>query len=146
MTDALAFNGIDRKKQTFEDYFQSGKQAYTEGDHKRAHDLWREAATIDPYREKVWIALLRVLDHDDDRRVCLQNIIEINPGNAKARRQLDRLKQDAAAAERARKSRKWTIVRKIGTFMLGLVHGILIGALAASIGVGISILIYGFIG
>lgn len=67
---------------------EAGRVAYTQGNRQRAHDLWREAATIDPYSEQVWLALLDVLDSDEDRIVCLQNIIAINPMNIQARRQL----------------------------------------------------------
>jgi hypothetical protein len=67
---------------------ENGRAAYTQGNRQRAHDLWREAATIDPYSEQVWLALLDVLDSDEDRVVCLQNVIAINPMNIQARRQL----------------------------------------------------------
>jgi hypothetical protein len=67
---------------------EAGRLAYAQGNRQRAHDLWREAATIDPYSEQVWLALLDVLDTDEDRIVCLQNVIAINPMNIQARRQL----------------------------------------------------------
>ncbi len=72
----------------FSRLMEAGRAAYMQGNRQRAHDLWREAATIDPYSEQVWLALLDVLDSDDDRVVCLQNIIAINPMNIQARRQL----------------------------------------------------------
>jgi len=72
----------------FSRLMESGRAAYLQGNRQRAHDLWREAATIDPYSEQVWLALLDVLDSDEDRVVCLQNIIAINPMNIQARRQL----------------------------------------------------------
>ncbi len=72
----------------FGELMQAGRMAYSRGDRRRAHDLWREAATVDPYNEQVWIALLDVLDTIEDKMVCLQNIVAINPMNIQARREL----------------------------------------------------------
>jgi len=58
----------------FAELMQAGRKAFTAGKRKTAHDLWREAANINPYDEQVWLALLDVLEGDNDRRVCLQNI------------------------------------------------------------------------
>jgi ferric-dicitrate binding protein FerR (iron transport regulator) len=76
---------------SFSDLMQAGRVAYSAGKPKVAHDLWREAAKIDPYNEQVWLALLDVLEADVDKRVCLQNILAINPLNVQARRQLNKL-------------------------------------------------------
>lgn len=65
-----------------------GRTALQRGNRRRAHALWREAATVDPYDERVWQALLTVVETPDDRRVCLENILAINPLNTEARRQL----------------------------------------------------------
>jgi Tfp pilus assembly protein PilF len=67
-----------------------GEAALRRGDAGKAHRIWREAARLAPYDERVWVALLHVLDREDDRRVCLQNIIAINPLNDEARRLLRR--------------------------------------------------------
>ncbi len=53
----------------FADLMQAGRVAYTAGKRKMAHDLWREAANIDPYNEQVWLALLDVIESDNDKRV-----------------------------------------------------------------------------
>ena len=80
--------GASYQENDFARLIEAGRMAYAQGNRQRAHDLWREAATMDPYSEQVWLALLDVLDSDDDRVVCLQNIIAINPMNIQARRQL----------------------------------------------------------
>jgi hypothetical protein len=67
-----------------------GEAALRRGDAGKAHRIWREAARLAPYEERVWLALLRVLERDDDRRVCLENIVAINPLNDEARRLLRR--------------------------------------------------------
>jgi hypothetical protein len=77
--------------------FKAGKQAAREGNRVKAHDLFRQAVAVDPYHEMVWLWLASVVDSDDDRRVCFENMLELNPSNQMARRQLQKLEQKALA-------------------------------------------------
>lgn len=58
-----------------------GHVAYADGKHQQAHQLWRQAAMLQPDSEQVWLALLNVVDDDNDKRVCVRNILAINPDN-----------------------------------------------------------------
>ena len=58
-----------------------GQACYAQGARKQAHRYWRRAALIDPGNEEVWLSLLNVVETDEDRRVCLENILAINPHN-----------------------------------------------------------------
>jgi hypothetical protein len=128
----------------FSELMQAGRKAFTAGKRKTAHDLWREAANINPYDEQVWLALLDVLEGDTDRRVCLQNILSINPLNVQARRALGRL--DAAMRRRqehqdevAQKKVLWKKHRRrllINAILLGVavgLSGVMFGVLASII-------------
>lgn len=131
-----------------DELLQAGKSAYTEGNTRRAHDLWREAATLDPYDERVWLALFRVLETPEDKRVCLENILAINPLNAKARRQL-RAYQTAAEreahiqerlrlqAEAKKRQRRRAMRRSIITGLWAGFGGVILGIIA-------SIIVYGY--
>jgi hypothetical protein len=66
----------------------AGRQAYGQGDRLRAMDCWRQAAALRPDDERIWLELLSVVEESEDRRVCLENILTINPANEQARRQL----------------------------------------------------------
>lgn len=72
---------------------RAGLVAFADGDHQKAHDLWRQAAILRPHNEEVWVALLDVIDNPADRRVCLENILHINPHNQQAQLQLQALHQ-----------------------------------------------------
>lgn len=111
---------------------REGRLALKQGDRELAHDLWREAAMLNPYNEQVWLALLEVLDTLEDRRVCLQNIVEINPLNVQARRMLrayearqERLtgvkKENEATLALIRRKRRGLVVRSL---LLGLFVGL----------------------
>lgn len=67
---------------------RAGRVALAEGDKAKAHTLWKQAAALRPQDEAIWLALLEVVTTHDDRRVCLENIIAINPQNEVAHRQL----------------------------------------------------------
>lgn len=114
-----------------------------EADRARAHALFRQAALADPYDERVWLHLLRAVETDADRRVCLQNIIAINPLHADARRQLRALDvarrvAEAEARRLARRpKRRWPVFRS------ALIAGLGIGLIAAVLGVFFSVLVYG---
>ena len=86
------------KRRRYQELMQAGQKAYAQGNRRLAHDYWREAATVDPYMEEVWLALYRVLDNDDDRIVCLENIIAIDPMNVQARRRLRDYQERAGAS------------------------------------------------
>lgn len=73
--------------------FKAGKEAARQGDKVRAHDLFRQAIEIDPYHELVWLWLATVVDSEDDRQVCFENVLELNPSNLTARRQLQQIEQ-----------------------------------------------------
>jgi len=73
--------------------FKAGKEAAKQGDNARAHDLFRQAIEIDPYHEQVWLWLASVVETDEDRRVCFENVLELNPTHPTARRQLNKLDQ-----------------------------------------------------
>ncbi|NWG15004.1 MAG: hypothetical protein HXY41_00065 [Chloroflexi bacterium] len=130
----------------FTDLMQAGRVALAAGKPQVAHDLWKEAAALDPYNEQVWLALLDVLQTDADRRVCLQNIIAINPLNVQARRQLNRIDARLERRQLQRKARQrqrlnWLRQRR-RLFVRAVLLGIAIGLSGVLFGIVISILLY----
>jgi ferric-dicitrate binding protein FerR (iron transport regulator) len=130
----------------FNDLMQAGRISLSAGRRKEAHDLWKQAAALEPYNEQVWLSLLEAVDDDEDKRVCLQNILQINSLNVQARRELNRLEakierielqtQEMARVQQdERKRRRLVLLRAV---MLGLAVG-LSGVVFAIV---ISILLY----
>ncbi len=116
----------------FAHHMAEGRLALGRGDRHTAHEHWRAAALIDPYSEQVWLALLDVLETDADRKVCLENILAINPLNVQARRQLrayeaqeQRAIQQRARARRrteAYRRQRWRLVRR--AVLMGILLGL----------------------
>lgn len=141
-----------RRSASLENLMEAGSRAFASGEHRLAHDLWREAAIVDPYNESVWESLLRVLETDEDRIVCLQNIIAINPLNVEARRQLRRFRRLMQSRSSSTPTRPSTSPAAapakaaddgFGVFLRALFTGFGIGLLSILIGVIASILVYG---
>ena len=131
----------------FERLMREGRLALDQGDRDLAHELWREAALLDPYNEQVWLSLLDVLESLEDRRVCLQNILEINPLNIQARRMLRayearqqrrfKLKEERQSQLAVLKKQRRSLVTR------ALLLGLLLGLSGIFFAVVLSILIYG---
>ena len=121
---------------TFDQHFAklmgAGKRAYAVGNRSLAHRIWRRAAMLRPYDEQVWLALLKVVESSEDRRVCLENIVAINPSNLEIRDRLALLemKQETSSEVPAHKpsARRRLFGKRI--LLLG-VEAILLGILLA---------------
>lgn len=109
----------------FLNLFKAGKTAARQGDNTKAHALFRQAIEIDPYHEQVWLWLASVVETDEDRRVCFENVLELNSSNPTARRQLDLLDQKAVSQfMQVSHKRRW---RKR---LLGLLLAVILAAAA----------------
>jgi hypothetical protein len=85
-----------KKAQTL---LQQGYIAYNNWEIKKARLLWRKAAVVDPANEEVWMALYNVTQDDEDRKVCLQNILVLNPDNAEAEQRLRLIENETQPAD-----------------------------------------------
>ena len=134
-------------KADFERLMEQGRAALARGKRDLAHDIWRKAAIQNPYNEQVWLALLDVLDAPADRRVCLQNIVQINPMNAKARRMLHAYEAQAQRRVTKRQKRviEQTAVKRSRRSLVwrALLLGMIVGLSGVFFGIVLSILIYG---
>jgi thioredoxin-like negative regulator of GroEL len=111
--------------------FKAGQEAARNGNKQQAHDLFRRAIEIDPYHEQVWLWLASVVVTDDDRRVCFENVLELNPANVTAQRQLQIMDQEALIAAMSPKGKRaqWSRRRR------WLVRLVLVALIAAAIAV-----------
>jgi ferric-dicitrate binding protein FerR (iron transport regulator) len=134
---------------------RAGRSALADGQDDRAHDLWRQSATLYPQNEAVWLSLLQVVRSSDDRRVCLENIITINPRNEQAMRQLraltlfdtDRHNEPAeppserkrtAARKKKQRHPLWRLALLIMQILVTLAVLVLLAVLAMAAGVLLS--------
>ncbi len=67
---------------------QEGIAAAKAGDKARARRLLIEATDLDQQNEQAWLWLSGVVDDLEEMRICLENVLTINPGNERARQGL----------------------------------------------------------
>jgi hypothetical protein len=70
---------------------EDGIRAYRAGEKERARELLQQATDIDSENEKGWMWLSAVVESDEERRICLENVLYINPNNENATRGLSKL-------------------------------------------------------
>lgn len=117
----------------------AGRSAAVAGQTQYAHDLLRHAALLNPEDENVWWVLLEVVDDPEDKRVCLENILTINPESESARRRLNDLNRSIGEQKpsvgtpgkprqigRAVVQLLVTIVVLLGLMMLGIMIGVML--------------------
>jgi len=73
------------------DTLQAGITAAREGRHAEARALLKEALQADARSEQGWLWMSAVVETDDERRICLERVLTINPNNQTARAGLEKL-------------------------------------------------------
>ena len=66
-----------------------------------ARGLFEQVVELDEKSEKGWFWLASVVESDEERRICLGNVLHINPNNERAKRALDTLQAKAKTAKPA---------------------------------------------
>ena len=74
---------------------REAKRAIREGNKSEAQALLLRATEIDQSSEQAWMWLSAVVESIEDQMICLENVLQINPKNADAKRGLDMLRKKA---------------------------------------------------
>lgn len=78
-------------QQNIEQYLQAGIRAAQSGNKARARELLETVLKRDQNQELAWIWLASVVDSQRERQICLQKVLQINPGNRPAREAINDL-------------------------------------------------------
>lgn len=70
---------------------KEGIRAFKGNKKDEARALFEKATELDQYNEQAWLWLSAVVDTEEDQRVCLENVLFINPDNAAAKKGLSKL-------------------------------------------------------
>jgi hypothetical protein len=98
---------------------RDGIAAAKAGNKAQAQENLREVVALDENNEKGWLWLAAVVESEEEKRVCLSNVLVINPGNTKAKDELNTLERTAAIANL--KSHERTAVNNRALLTLGAV-------------------------
>lgn len=70
---------------------RKGIEAARDGDKAAARELFEQVLKLDDRDERAWFWMASVVETDEEKRICLSNVIQINPGNERARKVLEQL-------------------------------------------------------
>lgn len=71
---------------------KKGIQALKAGQREQARALLMQVIEVDEENERAWLWLSGAVGSDEERRICLENVLTLNPNNELARKGLVRLK------------------------------------------------------
>lgn len=74
---------------------REAKRAIRAGNKSEAQKLLLKATELDQSNEQAWMWLSAVVDSIEDQMICLENVLQINPSNADAKRGLEMLRKKA---------------------------------------------------
>lgn len=74
---------------------REAKRAIRSGNKSEAQALLLKATELDQSNEQAWMWLSAVVETVEDQMICLENVLQINPANADAKRGLELLRKKA---------------------------------------------------
>lgn len=74
-----------------QDLLKQGIEAARDGNKAEAREYFEKVVELDETNERGWFWLASVVESDDEKRICLKNVVQINPNNERARQALDKL-------------------------------------------------------
>ena len=88
----------------------------------RRADFFEQVVELDEKNEKGWFWLASVVDTDEERRICLSNVLHINPNNERAKRALDALQAKAKEQKTAAEAEEVVagVTRRQMTLIIGI--------------------------
>ena len=81
---------------TTNDVLKQGIAALNAGRKAEARNLLTQVVQQDDRNEMAWLWLSGAMDTDEDRRICLENVLAINPNNGVAQRGIETLRKNSS--------------------------------------------------
>ena len=95
-----------------------GIDAVKARDFEKARRLLTQVVEQDEHNEQAWLWLSGAVDTDEDRRICLENVLAINPSNTAARHGLDKLGPAPAQPQPETQPREHVVRREVAPVSL----------------------------
>jgi len=107
---------------TIDDLLKQGIAALNAGQKAEARNLLLQVIQQDERNEMGWLWLSGAVETDEDRRICLENVVAINPNNSIAQRGLERFQKSSYGLDSTSRvaSREAAAVRPIGEARTGV--------------------------
>ncbi len=84
------------------DWLRRGIASAKAGRKEEAREALLQVIDLDERNEQAWLWLSAVVDSNEEREICLENVLAINPDNGRARAGLEWLRQSSPPVEASR--------------------------------------------
>ena len=84
---------------TVQTWLRAGITAVKNGNRSQGRDLLEKVLEVDERNEQAWLWLSGAVETAEERQICLENVLAINPDNALAKKGLAKLAQASHAAD-----------------------------------------------
>lgn len=74
-----------------EQLLQLGIQSARQGQKQAAQMIFQQVLDLDKQNERAWLWMASVIDDRAERMRCLETVLRINPNNARAQEEIDRI-------------------------------------------------------
>jgi hypothetical protein len=74
-----------------EQLLQLGIQSARQGQKQAAQMIFQQVLDLDKQNERAWLWMASVVDDRAERMRCLETVLRINPNNARAQQEMDRI-------------------------------------------------------
>lgn len=105
------------QEKSISELMKQGMDAARDGDKAAARTIFQEIVDRDEQNERAWMWLYSVVESDEERRLCLGNVLLINPNNEKAQAAMKRLDEKARLVETQKEEVAPGISRKLVTYI-----------------------------
>lgn len=85
------------------DALKEGIRALRAGDRPRARELLTAIVTADEHNEQAWLWLSHAVDSDQERLICIENVLTLNPNNQQAQQALKKIEARRAKKQAAQR-------------------------------------------
>ncbi|MBN2302994.1 MAG: hypothetical protein JXQ72_00865 [Anaerolineae bacterium] len=84
-----------------DDLVRQAAEAFRNGQRQEARGLLEQAIELDQRHEIAWLWMSAVAETPEDQKICLENVILLNPNNQQARQRLNAINQQGAGQDAA---------------------------------------------
>ena len=103
---------------------RKGIEAARDNKRNEAREFFEQVVELDEKNEKGWFWLASVVDSDDERRICLSNVLHINPSNERAKRAMDALQVKAKEKKPTPAAEEEEVVAGVSRRQMTLIIGV----------------------
>ncbi len=119
---------VDTNTPNLEQLMQFGIQSARQGNKQNARVIFQQILDSDKQNERAWLWMAAVAESPEDRVRFLNTVLQINPQNTAARKELDKLQKKRVSSN--------TVVLRYGLITIGIILVLVVCVFAVLLAIG----------